>query len=286
MPLAAFTCLSCAGSATHAHEKAVKWKKSGSPQLRDMGAQCPGVQVMSQFAVARGLTDNSKAFSARVSCAVRVGEAQGIHLVQVRAAEVPVGGGAGGGGKSTMSGPREAATARAGLYPPVGSMGGFGGPTSGLASGMSGGGIPNMSASFHQLLASYGTPAASAAQYSRLLAGQPWGAYGGASSTLPPASLLLYQQQQQQALAGLTGAGTAASYAAAIARASALPGARAALPGTGAFPADAWLGAAPALPHASAEGVTVEAKDPAAEAAESSTASAAAAHAASGTGGC
>jgi hypothetical protein len=96
-------------SASHGPFKVVKWKKSGSPQYRDLAGGADE-QLMSQFAgplqfffatryqyqhsvdcflnaytaVARSLADNSKAFSARVTCIVRSGEAQGVHVVQVR----------------------------------------------------------------------------------------------------------------------------------------------------------------------------------------------------------
>jgi hypothetical protein len=38
-------------------------------------------------AVARSTPDNRKVYSARVSCIVRDGEAQGVHIVQVRASD-------------------------------------------------------------------------------------------------------------------------------------------------------------------------------------------------------
>lgn len=67
-------------------KKVVKWKKSGSPQMREMGG--PGiegfVQLMSQFAVARCSKTNIKLYSARVSCIVRDGFTEGAYIVQVR----------------------------------------------------------------------------------------------------------------------------------------------------------------------------------------------------------
>lgn len=71
-------------------KKSVKWKKSGSPQMRPMelsethdAATIP-VQLMSQFAVARCIKTNVKLYSARVSCVVKDHMAQGIFMVQVR----------------------------------------------------------------------------------------------------------------------------------------------------------------------------------------------------------
>lgn len=74
---------------THAASgvKTVKWKKSGSAQVRDMSVVMPGASLMSQFAVARSVVGNRKMFSARVSCIVRDSTIQGIHIVQVRVSE-------------------------------------------------------------------------------------------------------------------------------------------------------------------------------------------------------
>lgn len=74
----------------HGNEKkTVKWKKSGSPQMRPMelsesGEPSGTVQLMSQFAVARCTRTNAKLFSARVSCVVKNHMAQGLFMVQVR----------------------------------------------------------------------------------------------------------------------------------------------------------------------------------------------------------
>lgn len=188
-----------------------------------MGAQTPGVQVMSQFAVARGLTDNSKVYSARVSCAVRMGEAQGVHIVQVRAAGDA--GGNGGpmkgsnissGAAAALSGGRDVTGARASaalLY----------GPTS------ASGGLANSSA---------GSSAALHNPYARFLWQPPYvlppQLVGGATSAnvLSP-SALLYQHQQQQALfAGLAaGNSTLLAYSAAMARAHVADAAAAAAAG-------------------------------------------------------
>ena len=71
-------------------KKTVKWKKSGSPQMRPMelsetyDAVNTPVQLMSQFAVARCIRTNVKLYSARVSCVVKDHLAQGIFMVQVR----------------------------------------------------------------------------------------------------------------------------------------------------------------------------------------------------------
>lgn len=78
----AISCSSC--SAVHASRKTIKWKKSGSAQLRDMSSYGTGSQLMSQFAVARHTRDNQKAYSARVSCIVKDGITQGVFIVQVR----------------------------------------------------------------------------------------------------------------------------------------------------------------------------------------------------------
>ena len=176
---------------------------------------------MSQFAVARGL-DNLKAYSARVSCAVRVGEAQGVHIVQVRAADVGAptsihpSGGAGGAGtipaksgglSSVMRDPYFRVMASGALRP-------------GLP-GMSSGGVPS---AMHGLMGGLAqsqynyTNLPSAQAYSRYLmqpqayAMQPSLMAGAGSAGAPDMSM--YHQHQ-----ALAGSGTLAAYAAAMARA-------------------------------------------------------------------